>query len=63
MERRVDVSPEERARRANRAALELARARVLADLAVARHLAHRTMLEAAIRDLDEQLKALEAPKP
>lgn len=51
------VSPEEAARRAQRRLLELTRARALADLATARTPAHRQMLEAAIRSLDEQLKS------
>jgi hypothetical protein len=38
--------------------LEMTRTRALADLASARSPAHRQMLEAAIRALDDQLKAL-----
>jgi hypothetical protein len=52
------VSPEEAARTARRQVLELTRSRALADLAAARTPAHRQMLEAAIRALDEQLKGL-----
>lgn len=50
-----DVDPE-RARR--RQALELARARAAADLARATAPAHRAMLEAALRALDEDLAGL-----
>jgi len=52
----ADSSAEERRRRARRAPLELARARAVADLALARQPAHRAMLEGAIRALDEQLR-------
>lgn len=55
------VSPEDAARHAQRRTLELIRARALADLALARSPAHRTMLESALRALDEQLAALESP--
>jgi hypothetical protein len=51
------ASAEERRRQARRAPLELARARAVADLALARQPAHRAMLEAAIRALDEQIRA------
>jgi hypothetical protein len=50
------ATPEEAARLARRRTLELARARAAADLAAARSPAHRAMLEAALRALDEQLK-------
>ena len=40
-----------------RKAMELARARVAADLARATQPAHRQMLEAALADLDRSLKA------
>jgi hypothetical protein len=50
------ASPDEAARLAKRRTLELTRARALADLATARSPAHRQMLEAAIRALDDQLK-------
>jgi hypothetical protein len=53
------VSPEDAARLARRRTLELTRARALADLAVARSPAHRAMLEAALRALDDQLKNLD----
>lgn len=52
------ISAEEAARTARQRMLELTRARALADLAAARTPAHRQMLEAAIRSLDEQLAAL-----
>jgi len=51
------ISREEAARVERRRVLELTRARAIADLAAARSPAHRQMLEAAIRALDEQLKA------
>jgi len=46
------------ARRAERATLQLARTRALADLQHACAPAHRGMLEAAIRDLDERIRTL-----
>ena len=52
------VSAEEAARQAKRKTLELTRSRALADLSTARTPAHRQMLEAAIRALDEQLAAM-----
>jgi len=50
------VSPEAAARLARRRTLEMARTRALVDLASATVPAHRKMLEAAIRALDEQLR-------
>ena len=50
------VSAEEAAKRGRRAALELARLRAVADLRVAKHPAHRRMLESAIEALDAQLR-------
>ena len=50
------VSAEEAARVDRRRTLEMTRARAIADLSTARSDAHRQMLEAAIRALDEQLK-------
>ena len=41
-----------------RARLQLARTRALADLQQACAPAHRAMLEAAIRDLDEKIRAV-----
>jgi hypothetical protein len=58
----ASAAPEDRARAAHRRTLELARARAHADLGKARHPAHREMLEAAIRAIDEQL-ARETVKP
>jgi len=52
------VDPAEAARRAERATLQLARTRALADLQHACAPAHRAMLEAAIRDLDEKIRAV-----
>lgn len=43
-------------RLSRRRTLELARARAASDLAAAQSDAHRAMLEAAIRALDEQLR-------
>jgi len=60
--RAQDVKPpasdDERQRAAKRRAIELARARAAADLERATVPAHRQMLEAALRALDEQLRAL-----
>jgi len=52
------VDPAEAAGRAERATLQLSRTRALADLQQARAPAHRAMLEAAIRDLDERIAKL-----
>lgn len=52
------VDPADAARRAARATLQLARTRALADLQHACAPAHRAMLEAAIRDLDERIAGL-----
>jgi hypothetical protein len=52
------VDPAVAARRTERATLQLARTRALADLQQACAPAHRAMLEAAIRDLDEKIGAL-----
>jgi hypothetical protein len=49
------ATPEEAAGQARRRTLELARARAAADLAGATSPAHRAMLEAALRALDEQI--------
>ena len=57
------ITPEESARRSERATLSLARIRALADLQKACAAPHRAMLEQAIADLDERLAALENPKP
>ena len=53
--------PQDPARVARRRTLELARARAQADLTRARHSAHREMLEAAIRAIDEQIAQLAKP--
>jgi hypothetical protein len=50
------VTPDEVAARARRRTIELARARAQADLTRATNPAHRAMLEAAIRALDDQLR-------
>jgi len=50
------VAPEEAARLARRRSLELARARVVAELETAVRPAHRAMLESALRALDEQIR-------
>jgi len=49
------VSDDAAVRTARRATLALARARAAADLERATHPSHRKMLEAAIRDLDDQI--------
>ena len=49
--------------RDRRRALELTRKRAVDDLGRASAAAHRTMLERAIKALDEQLAALSADKP
>jgi len=53
------LTPEESARKAERATLALARTRALADLQHACAAAHRSMLEQAIADLDRRIAALE----
>ena len=53
------LSAEAAALAARRRTIELTRTRALADLAAARSPAHRQMLEAAIRALDDQLHALD----
>lgn len=53
----VTLTPEEASRRATRRTLELSRARAVADLGRATVPAHRAMLEAAIRAIDEQMAA------
>jgi hypothetical protein len=52
------VDPADATRRAERATWQLARTRALADLQHACAPAHRAMLEAAIRDLDEKIRAV-----
>lgn len=52
------LSAEELARLSRRTTLELARTRAVTDLARATRPAHKTMLEEAIKALDEQLATL-----
>jgi hypothetical protein len=52
------ISADERDRAAKRRAIELARARAVADLERATVPAHKHMLEEAIRALDEQLRSI-----
>lgn len=54
------VSPVDVARESRRRSLQLARARVEADLARMLRPAHRATLEAALRGLDADLAALDA---
>jgi hypothetical protein len=53
-----DPGPEERARAARRATLQLARASALQDIQRACNPRHRALIEAAVADLDEQIKTL-----
>lgn len=57
------LTPEQAARKAERATLMLARTRALADLQKACVAAHRAMLEQAIADLDARLAALDSRHP
>lgn len=52
------LTREQQERASRRQSLQLARARAAADLAAASASAHRRMLEAAIKALDEQLESL-----
>jgi hypothetical protein len=54
------LTPEQAARKTERATVMLARTRALADLQKACVPAHRAMLEQAIADLDQRLAALDA---
>jgi hypothetical protein len=54
------IAPEEAKRRAQLTTLTLARARAEADLEVATADAHRSMLQKAIADLDQQIALLSA---
>ena len=54
----TSAAPPPDARAAERATLQLARTRALADLQQACAPAHRAMLEAAIRDLDARIAKL-----
>ena len=55
---RRELAPEERDRAARRMTLEVSRSRVLQDLQTACNPRHRAMLEAALADLDEKIRAL-----
>jgi hypothetical protein len=52
------LTEEQRAVETKRRTLSLAKARIQADLAVARNLTLRKNLQAALKDLDEQLSKL-----
>jgi len=54
----VRPTAEQLARQRERQSLELARTKVLRDLAVATHARHREMLEAALKHLDGQIAEL-----
>jgi len=54
------LTPEETAARQKRRGLELSRQRVLQQLEVASNPQHRTMLEAALADLDAELRATDS---
>ncbi|PYV50626.1 MAG: hypothetical protein DMG92_07090 [Acidobacteria bacterium] len=54
------LTPEEIAARQKRRGLELSRQRVLQQLEVASNPQHRTMLEAALADLDAELRATDS---
>jgi hypothetical protein len=56
--RTPQLTPEEQAIAGRRATLELARARVIADLERATSPHHRRMLEQAVATIDEQLAQL-----
>jgi len=53
------LSASQLAARARRRTLELARARAAADLRASTSAAHRSMLELALRAIDEQLRQIE----
>jgi hypothetical protein len=55
----IALDPAHAARATERATLQLARTRALADLQQACAPAHRSMLEQAIRELDARIAALE----
>jgi hypothetical protein len=54
----VRPTAEQLARQRERQSLELARTRVLRDLAAATHARHREMLEAALKHLEAQIAEL-----
>ena len=53
-----ELTPAERERKARQMTLELSRARILQDLQVACNRHHRAMLEAALADVYEKIRAL-----
>jgi hypothetical protein len=55
---RPERSVEEQDRVRKREDLQLARKRVVADLAAARHPRHRELLERTLADLEKQIRAL-----
>jgi hypothetical protein len=56
--RQPERSAEEADRSRKREDLQLARKRVVADLATARHPRHRELLERTLADLEKQIRAL-----
>ncbi len=52
------LTPEEAVAQARRRTLEVSRARAVADRAAAKSPAHRAMLDAAIKALDQQINEL-----
>jgi hypothetical protein len=54
------LTPEEAERLERRRSLELSRAKLAADLQRATHAAHRTMLQRALVDIDEQIRLLDS---
>lgn len=52
------LSPDQAARLEQLRSLQLSRARVMADLQTACRAAHRAMLETALADLDQRIRAL-----
>jgi len=57
-QRQPERSAEEQQRVRKREDLQLARKRVVADLAGARHPRHRELLERTLADLEKQIRAL-----
>jgi hypothetical protein len=54
------LSPEDAQRLDRARTLQLSRARLVADMKVARNAAHREMLDQALAAVDEQLRAIES---
>ncbi len=54
----AELSPEQKARVRELESLQMSRIRVAADLGNAKHPQHRSMLEAALRHLDDKIAAL-----